>query len=157
MFGKPGTRTGTPTPSQSGACLVASLQWRCLGIGGYNSRRAGVDQQRSSSTGQTVARPIAVRPTMMTPLRSKCSSLVLARVKQPDKRAAFRVKPAQVRPLVRIAVVTAESEVSTVVASAMLTSDDMLDVICEERLRVLRQVAVFAAMTSPLADKLPER
>ena len=83
--------------------------------------------------------------------------LVLARVKQPDKRAAFRVKAAQIRPLVHIAVVTGESEVSTVVASAMLTSDDMLDVICEERFRVLRQVAVFAAMTSPLADKLPER
>ena len=39
----------------------------------------------------------------------------------------------------------------------MLTSDDMLDVLGEERLHVLRQVAVFAAMTSPLADKLPER
>ena len=83
--------------------------------------------------------------------------LVLARVKQPDKRAAFRIKPAQVRPLVYVTVVTGESEVSTVVASAMLTSDDMLDVIGEERLRVLRQAAVFAAMTSPLADKLPER
>jgi hypothetical protein len=82
--------------------------------------------------------------------------LVPARVKQPDKRAAFRVKRTQVRPLVRIAVVTGESEVSTVVASAMLTSDDMLDVICEERFRVLRQMAVFAAMTGPLADKLPE-
>jgi hypothetical protein len=83
--------------------------------------------------------------------------LVLARVKQPDKRAAFRVKAGQVRPLVQIAVVTGKSEVSSVVASAMLTSDDMLDVICEERLRVLPQVAVFAAMTSALADKLPER
>jgi hypothetical protein len=82
---------------------------------------------------------------------------ILARVKQADKRAAFRVKPAQVRPLVHIAVVTGKSEVSTVVVAAMLSSDDMLDVICEERLRVLRQVTVFAAMTSPLADKLPER
>ena len=35
--------------------------------------------------------------------------LVLARVKQPDKRAAFRVKAAQIRPLVHIAVVTGES------------------------------------------------
>ena len=83
--------------------------------------------------------------------------LVLARMKQPDECAAFRVKPAQVRALVGIAVETGQSEVSIVVTSAMLTSDDMLDVIGGERLRVLRQAAVFAAMTSPLADKSPER
>ena len=71
--------------------------------------------------------------------------LVLARMKQPDECATSRVKPAQVRPLVGIAVVTGQSEISIGVTSAMLTSDDMLDVICEERLRVLRQVAVFAA------------
>jgi hypothetical protein len=82
--------------------------------------------------------------------------LVLARMKQPDKCAAFRVKPAQVRPLVGIAVVTGQSEVSIVVTSAMLTSDDMLDVISEERLGLLRHAAVFAAMTGPVADKLPE-
>jgi hypothetical protein len=34
--------------------------------------------------------------------------LVLARMKQPDECAAFRVKPAQVRPLVGIAVVTGQ-------------------------------------------------
>ena len=82
--------------------------------------------------------------------------LVLARVKQPDERAAFRVKPTQVRPLVCIAVVAGESEISAVVSSAMLACNDVLDVIGEEWLRVLWQAAVFAAMTGPFADKLPE-
>jgi hypothetical protein len=48
---------------------------------------------------------------------------------------------------VSIAVEAGESEVSAVVASAMLASDDVLDVIAEERLSVLRQAAVFASMT----------
>ena len=82
--------------------------------------------------------------------------LVLARVKQPDECAAFRVKPTQVRPVVCIAMVAGESEISAVVSSAMLACDDVLDVIGEEWLRVLRQAAVFAAMTGPFADKLPE-
>jgi hypothetical protein len=82
--------------------------------------------------------------------------LVLPRMKEPDERAAFRVKSAQVRSLVRIAVVAGESEVSAVVSSAMLASDDVLDVIGEEWLRVLRQAAVFAAITGPFADSLPE-
>jgi len=38
----------------------------------------------------------------------------------------------------------------------MLASDDVLDVIGEERLRVLWQGAVFAAITGPFADSLPE-
>src|SRR5271165_121571 len=82
--------------------------------------------------------------------------LVLPRMKQPDERAAFRVKSAQVRSLVCIAVVAGESEVSAVVSSAMLASDDVLDVIGEERLRILRQATVFAAITGPFADSLPE-
>jgi hypothetical protein len=82
--------------------------------------------------------------------------LVLPRMKEPDERAAFRVKSAQVRSLVRIAVVAGESEVSAVVSSAMLASDDVLDVIGEEWLRVLRQTAVFAAITGPFTDSLPE-
>ena len=82
--------------------------------------------------------------------------LVLPRMKEPDDRAAFRVKSAQVRSLVRIAVVAGESEVSAVVSSAMLASDDVLDVIGEEWLRVLRQAAVFAAITGSFTDSLPE-
>jgi hypothetical protein len=57
---------------------------------------------------------------------------------------------------VGIAVVTGQSEVSLVVTSAMLTSDDMLDVIGEERLGLLQHATVFASMTGPVADKLPE-
>ena len=82
--------------------------------------------------------------------------LVLPWMKQPDERAAFRVKSAQVRSLVRIAVVAGESEVSAVVSSAMLASDDVLNVIGKERLRNLRQATVFAAITGPFADSLPE-
>jgi hypothetical protein len=81
---------------------------------------------------------------------------VLPRMKQPDELAAFRVNSAQVWSLVRIAVVAGESEVSAVVCSPMLASDDVLDVIGEERLRVLWQGAVFAAITGSFADSLPE-
>jgi len=45
---------------------------------------------------------------------------VLPRMKQPDERAAFRIKSTQVRSLVRIAVVAGESEVFAVASSAML-------------------------------------
>jgi hypothetical protein len=40
--------------------------------------------------------------------------------------------------------------------SAMLASNDVLDVIGEERLRVLRKAAVFAAMIGTFTDGLPE-
>jgi len=53
-------------------------------------------------------------------------------------------------------VTAGESEVSAVVCSAMLASDDVLDVIGEERLRVLWRRAVFAAITGSFADSLPE-
>jgi hypothetical protein len=72
--------------------------------------------------------------------------LVQPWIKQPDERAAFRVKPTQVRSFVCIAVVTGESEISVVVTSAMLASDDVFDVIDEEWLRVLWKAAVFAAV-----------
>ena len=78
------------------------------------------------------------------------------RMKEPDERAAFRVKSAQVRSLVRIAVVAGESEVSAVVSSAMLASDDVLNVIGEEWLSVLRQAAVSATITGSFTDSLPE-
>ena len=52
--------------------------------------------------------------------------------------------------------VAGESEVSAVVSSAMLASDDVLNVIGKERLRILRQATVFAAITSPFEDSLPE-
>jgi hypothetical protein len=38
----------------------------------------------------------------------------------------------------------------------MLASDDVLNVIGKERLRILRQATVFAAITGPFADSLPE-
>jgi hypothetical protein len=43
-------------------------------------------------------------------------------MKQPDERAAFRIKSTQVRTLVRIEVVAGESEVFAVVSSAMLAA-----------------------------------
>ena len=77
-------------------------------------------------------------------------------MKQPDERAAFRIKSTQVRSLVRIAVVAGESEVFAVVSSAMLASNYVLDVIGEERLSVLRKAAVFAAMIGTFTDGLPK-
>jgi hypothetical protein len=81
---------------------------------------------------------------------------VLPRMKQPDERAAFRIKSTQVRTLVRIAVVAGESEVFAVVPSAMLSSNDVLDVIGEERLHALRKATVFAAMIGTFTGGLPE-
>ena len=103
------------------------------------------------------------RPTYRSPPDNKDSvalevliPLAQPWMKQPDERTVFRVKCAEVRSLMCIAVVTGESEISAVVSSAMLASDDVLDVIGEERLRILRQAPVFAAITSPFADSLPE-
>lgn len=81
---------------------------------------------------------------------------VLPRMKQSDQRAAFRIKSTQVGTLVRIAVVAGESEVFAVVPSAMLSSNDVLEVIGEERLRALRNAIVFAAMIGTFTDGLPE-
>jgi len=81
---------------------------------------------------------------------------ILPRMKQPDERAAFRIRSTQVRTLVRIAVIAGESEVFAVVPSAMLSSNDVLDVIGEERLRALREATVFAAMIGTFTDGLPE-
>jgi hypothetical protein len=83
---------------------------------------------------------------------------VLPRMKQPDERTSFWIKSTQVRSLVRIAVVAGESQVFAVACSVMLASNDerCVDVISEERLRVLRKVAVFAAMIGTFTDSLPK-
>ena len=56
----------------------------------------------------------------------------------------------------RIAVIAGESEDFAVVPSAMLSSNDVLDVIGEERLCALRRATVFAAMIGTFTDGLPE-
>jgi hypothetical protein len=58
--------------------------------------------------------------------------LLQRRIKEPDERAAFRAKSAEVRSFVSVTVVTGESEISVVVTSAMPTSDDVFDVKGEE-------------------------
>jgi hypothetical protein len=58
--------------------------------------------------------------------------LVLPGMKQSNKCAAFGVKRAEIWPLMRVAVVTGESEVFTVVGAAVLASDDVLDAIGEK-------------------------
>src|SRR5258708_13227735 len=82
--------------------------------------------------------------------------LILTWVEQSDECAAFGVKGAEIGPLMCVAVITGESEVFTGVSSAMLASDDVLDVIGEKRLCCLRQATVFAATPGPLIDTLPE-
>ena len=69
----------------------------------------------------TVARPTALRPDNEDSVALEVLiPPVLPRVKQPDERAAFRIKSTQVRSLGRIAVVAGESEVFAVASSAML-------------------------------------
>jgi hypothetical protein len=58
--------------------------------------------------------------------------LVQPRIKESDERSAFRVKSAEVRAFMCIAVVTGKSEIFVVVTSAVLASDDVFDVIGEE-------------------------
>jgi hypothetical protein len=65
---------------------------------------------------------------------------VLPRMKQPDERAAFRIKSTQVSdPCAHLQWVAGQGEVFAVVSSAMLASNDVLDVISEERLRVFAE------------------
>jgi hypothetical protein len=77
---------------------------------------------------------------------------VQPRIKESDERTAFRVKCAEVRSFMCIAVVTGESEIFVVVTSAVLASDDVFDVIDEEWLCVLRKAAVLAAMIGTFTD-----
>jgi hypothetical protein len=120
-------------------------------------READADLRRSSSTSQPSLG--SANRTATDNKHSVASEVlippVLPRMKQPDERAAFRIKSTQVRTLVRIAVVAGESEVFAVVPSAMLSSNDVLDVIGEERLRALRKETVFAAMIGTFTDGLP--
>ena len=63
--------------------------------------------------------------------------VVPARVKQPHERTTLRVKRAQVWPLMCIAMVAGQGKILGVVASAMLASNDVLDVVGKEGLRRL--------------------
>jgi hypothetical protein len=71
-------------------------------------------------------KPTVARPTALRPDNEDSVALVvlvppvLPRVKQPDERAAFRIKSTQVRYLASITVVAGESEVFAVASSDML-------------------------------------
>ena len=65
-------------------------------------------------------------------------------MKQPDERAGFWIKSTQVRSLVRIAVVASESQVFAVVCSAMLASNDVLDVIGEAEVGTQLRASISA-------------
>jgi hypothetical protein len=82
--------------------------------------------------------------------------LVLPRVKQPNQGSAFLINPTQVRIFVKIAVVTCEREIFTVISAAVPVSYDVLDVVSKEGLPILRHSAILAAMTCPFPDKLSE-
>ena len=93
-------------------------------------READADLRSFIFNKPTVARPTALRPDNKDSVAFEVLiPPVLPRIKQPDERAAFRIKSTQVRTLVRIAVVAGESEVVAGVSSAMLASNDVLDVI----------------------------
>ncbi len=78
--------------------------------------------------------------------------LLRARVKQGDEAAGFGVDTCEVRSLMKVAVVAGERQIREVVAAAMLPSYDVFDVECGERRGGLRQTAIFAMVSSPLAN-----
>jgi hypothetical protein len=67
-----------------------------------------------------------------------------SRMKERDDAATARVNAAQVRPLMQIAVVACESDVTLHRWSAVLAGNDVLNMKLEERVRLLRDATVFA-------------
>jgi hypothetical protein len=73
-----------------------------------------------------------------------------------DDLAAGRVNARQIRPLRGVASVAGQGEVRRIIGPAVLLGDDVFDAVGEAS-GFLPEQEVFAAVRSPLADKLSSR
>ncbi len=76
-------------------------------------------------------------------------------VKQNLHIARHRVDPTEVWAFVQIAAMASEREIFDIIASAVLASDYVLDLM-RHRAMLLAKLAVLATVSSPVTDKQPE-
>jgi hypothetical protein len=92
----------------------------------FPRKKATLREADAQSAAFIFNKPTVARPTALRPDNEDSVALavlippVLPRVRQPDERAAFRIKSTQFRSLARIAVVAGESDVFAVASSDML-------------------------------------
>ena len=78
-----------------------------------------------------------------------------ARVEKRLDSSRHRVDPGEVRTLMQIALRAGQGKILFIVRPAMLLRDDVLNLICDERLIGLAGAAIFAATARSLPNKLP--
>ncbi len=67
------------------------------------------------------------------------------------------VDAGEIWPFVEVAVVASQSEILQLIIASMLAGDDMLDVKNKERIRILMNPTVFAAIPRTLSHKIPRQ
>jgi hypothetical protein len=83
--------------------------------------------------------------------------MLAAWIEERDQFSGFRIDPSQVWALMQIAVMAGEGEVGQLVAPAMLFGNNVFRVKPEERILVLPEAAVLAAVVCPLPHMSPRR
>lgn len=79
--------------------------------------------------------------------------LMTSRVEQFGHLIGLRINTCQIRAFVQITINTRQGKIVASIGPAVLPGDDVLDMERGKRCIVLMQLAVFAAIASPLPDK----
>jgi hypothetical protein len=105
----------------------------------------------------TVARPTAVRPTRERTFPVEVlGPIVSSGVKQPYEFASLGIDTRDVRTLVRIASIAAQTEIVGFRLPAVLERDDVVDGKREENVLILANEAVLAAIARPVSDEVSQ-
>lgn len=81
---------------------------------------------------------------------------ILPRMEEPDRRVRVGIKPDKVRALVQIAVHAGQREIVFRGRATMLPSSDVLNVERRVRFIINAETTVFAAVSRPLTNHLPQ-
>ena len=101
-----------------------------------------------SADGSATHKQSTLPPEVLTPV-------ILSRMEQPNDLASVGIDGRNVRPLVRIASITAQTEVLGFSLPTVLPRDNVVDVEREESVLVLMNATVLAAIARALADESP--
>lgn len=129
-----------------------SRRWKAAsGDQGFAQRRPmeeihPQDRHGSAADGRAADKNRTVPAEMSRPL-------VPPRMKEPHKFLGDRIDACQVRPLVEVVLVTGQGQIAWRIRTTMLTGNDVFDVEGEERVIVLMELAVFAALPRALPDQ----
>ena len=78
-------------------------------------------------------------------------------MEEPREFVGDRINACQVRSLVEVVLVTGQGQITWRIRTSVLTGDDVFDVEGEERIIVLMELAVFAALLRALPDQISRR